>query len=162
MSLVVFPYTANVLQYEDVNANTDLRNRQVKYFYDKAKDWIEKEYLDLCAYIIVKDGRADVVSSLDEYKRDKTAYLKDSVEDLKKKIELIRKYALSKRLVARVLEKYSRKTDVKWWDLQEKKSSIKKLIHSALKRKIKKAIETKIREKEIAKQQRGGGFSSLF
>jgi hypothetical protein len=139
-----YPIGTNVQMYDklDVNYDPDLRNRTVKYFKHKTLKWInsDSDFQKVLNYFVIRTGDGkkyvDLVKDIKEYKKEN----KDSEEIIKMKIEFIRKFVLSKKLVAKILEKFGNKYDVKWWNFKSNKESIKETILHELKKKIKNNI----------------------
>jgi hypothetical protein len=133
----------NYYNYMDVNSDPDLRNKTVRYFKDKAIYWLlnDGEYKSLLNYFVVRNDAkkipyVDVVRETSEYNKQN----KDSSEDIKLKVKFIVHYILKKRLIARILEKYGVKTNMKWWNFKANTEEIKDVIRHELKRKIKSSL----------------------
>jgi hypothetical protein len=127
----------------DVNSDPELRNNIVKYFKHKVLKWlkIDEDYKRILNYFVIradskKNEYVDIVRDIKEYEKEN----KDTNDIIKMKIQFIRKYVLRKKLIARILEKYGNKYNVKWWHFKSNKDIIKDIILHELKKKIKNNI----------------------
>jgi hypothetical protein len=135
------------IEYEDLEADPDMRNRIVRWYYTRLKnEWLyqDSKFRSLARYFIIKDGKPVLVSSSEEYK-DKSFKNPDEPEkNTLLKLDLIRKHLINKRRIARVLEKYASKTETKWWDLEDAVDNVKIVLYKELRRKILESIDAKI------------------
>lgn len=106
-------FGTNFYEYEDVDYDPELRNKVVRYFLSKLLSFMADSYSDLLNHIVVKGNSYDVI------KTDSEKENKDSMEVRNKKIEYIKNHVLSKRLVAKLLERFTKETKMKWWDLRD-------------------------------------------
>lgn len=140
------------IEYEDLEADPDLRNRIVRWFYTHLKrEWLyeDEEFRSLARYFIVKEDKVELVVNSDQYRDPNFKSPGEPERSLKLKLDFIRKYLVSKRRVARILEKYASKHKVKWWDLEDKASSIKHAFYKEFRRKILQSIDAKISLEKI-------------
>lgn len=135
------------VEYEDVNQDPDLRNRVVRWYYVHLRDqWLytDPELRSLAQYFKLAPTanggqRAVMVSTVDGAQNKP---ITDDDSTIKKLLYPIRDHLLSKRRIAKVLEAYADKHDIKWWDLQDDKyhARIRHYMFRELKRKITKSI----------------------
>jgi hypothetical protein len=135
------------IEYEDLEADPDMRNRVVRWFYTRLKgEWLyeDAEFRSLGRYFIVRGEKVELVANSEQYNDPSYKNPEEPERSLKLKLDLIRKHLVSKRRIARVLEKYAKKHSVKWWDLEDKWESIKHALYKELRRKILQSIDAKI------------------
>lgn len=135
------------IEYEDLDADPDMRNRVVRWYYTRLKnEWLyqDKEFRSLARYFIIKDGKPILVSSSEQYKDSSFKDPDEPEKNILLKLDLIRKYLINKRRIARVLEKYATKTETKWWDLEDAVDKVKIALYKELRRKILESIDAKI------------------
>jgi hypothetical protein len=135
---------SKTIEYEDVNWDPDLRNRVVRYYYNLAKrKWLynNKLFLDLVRYLRLHNNRPVLVASLADAPEHAPASEDERL--VRQKLAVVRDYLISKRRIARVLESYSERERVKWWDLEDEEhhESILRALVKECERKIIKSIE---------------------
>ncbi len=121
-------FGSNFYEYDDVNSDPELRNNVVRYFRDKVLSFMANSYSDLLNHIAMKGSQYDVV------KTDSSRENKDSLDVRNKKIEYIRAHVLSKRLIARLLERFTESTKMKWWNLRDNTEIVTDYLHAKLKK----------------------------
>jgi hypothetical protein len=138
---------SHTIEYEDLEADPDMRNRIVRWFYTRLKsEWLyeDDEFRTLSRYFIVRNDKVELVASSEQYRDPAYKSQDNSEKNLRLKLNLVKKYLVSKRRVARVLEKYAKHTGTRWWDLEDKWKEIKHALYKELRRKILESIDTKI------------------
>jgi hypothetical protein len=118
----------NFYEYDDVDADPELRNNVVRYFRDKMLSFMASSYSDLLNNIAVKGDKYDVVKS------DSSRDNKDTMDVRNKKIEYVRSHVLSKRLIAKLLERFTENTRMKWWNLRANTELVTDYLHGKLKK----------------------------
>jgi hypothetical protein len=139
-------YSPRFLEYEDLNYDSDVREKLIKYFIKRATEkWLERDFNKLLGYLVVKkkDGRlvVDLISSLKDYSEDQ--YKNDKPEDLQAKKEFIAKYFLTRKLVNHVLKEYVMMKGVNWYDLKMYRKGVRDALKHKLKKRLKKAVDEK-------------------
>lgn len=136
--------------YKNLNADPRVHQRLVKYFYYKALDkWLYEDLIDILNYLKIRNGKVDIINSMKEY--DPLAVDKESDDDIRKKIDFIEKFFLSKRLMARIIHEYVKHTGTNWVDLPKNEYFIRQIVGNKLTRRIKRAIAEReqLSKKEI-------------
>jgi len=123
---------SNWFEYDDVNTDPELRNRVVRYFRDKMLEYLNEDGSDLLGYFTVKKKEGGDIVEFNKTGDDH----KDSASTKLTKIEYIRYNIMSKKFIAKTLEHYTEKKNMKWWDLKANKHSVERYIYSKLKDKI--------------------------
>ena len=129
--------------YENISGHPRVVARTTKYFYYKTLDkWLKHDedgMKHLLNYLTVnKQGNVELIKSLD--KIDENSYLKDSNNDMVKKIKYIEENVLSQERLKKVLLKYSQDTGINMYNLFEIEKFIRSLIANHLKSRLKKKI----------------------
>ena len=135
------PYlSSQFLQYEDLNYNAEMRNKMVHSFYKKATEkWYDYLITDVNDYLIISDTKVvQLIPSLD--KLSKGSSKNDSDEDKLMKKKFIKRYFITPKFIAIILEEFTANAKVNWYDLPQYSSYVKKFIHHRLKKKIKNTI----------------------
>lgn len=136
----IYTPLAEVVKYPDINSDPDLRNRVVNYFRDKVKKWLTNSYSNILNYYVIEKGdNVVLIKDLKNYVRENND--SDSVKD--KKINHIKSTIVTKKFIAKLLERYSEKNNIKWWDLHDNSRFVKEYIHRKLEDAIKSAINEK-------------------
>ena len=137
----------NYYNYLDINYDPELRNTTVKFFKKKIIDWLlnDYEYRRILNYFVIRtDSKkiqyVDSIRNASEYVKDNN----DTSDQIKTKVKFIVKYILSKQLVAKMLEKYGEKSNVKWWNFKNNVDDIKSALARELRRKIKSTLMEEI------------------
>lgn len=128
--------------YENLNADPNLQSRMVKYFYFKTLDkWLYDDLDDALNYLTSKDGKIDILSNLNDYKMSTVEHDSDLI--IKKKIEFIEEYFLTKSMVSNILTNLTEESDIQWVNLAKNEYIVKKFIGKYLIKQLKKAISKK-------------------
>lgn len=123
--------------YENLNADPNLQSRMTKYFYFKVLDkWLYDEIDDVLNYLTSKNDKIDVLSNLNEYKSSTVD--KDSDIIVKKKIEFIENYFLTKSAMNGILSEITESNGIQWVELPKNEYIVKSFIKKYLVRKLKK------------------------
>ncbi|MBA42894.1 MAG: hypothetical protein CMF62_02655 [Magnetococcales bacterium] len=111
-----------------------------KYFFYKILDkYLYKDLQEVLNFFVIKDGKAQLIKSLDDYKE--TTVDKDSESDKDKKIAFIEKNILSVRIVKKILKRFVDGSSTNWYDLPKKTIYLKEFFGKALKELIKREIK---------------------
>lgn len=117
----------------DLNNDPEIRIKMTKYFNDKFKLWIDKDYRDLHKYLkIQSDGKIRFVKTWDEYVNNeeinniKTSFITDEI--------------FNKNNMVRFLNKYVEKNNVDWFDLKKHKDKIKENLFKKLRSHMRKFV----------------------
>lgn len=129
--------------YEDLNYNPRVINRTTKYFYYKILDkWLYDDMKYILGYLKVnKDGKVSFVDKVKDFNED--AYLKDTTDEIKKKIKFIEDNVLTQTGVRNTLIRYSKDTNVNVYDLFKVEKFVRHVLASHLISVLKKMIEKK-------------------
>ena len=134
----------NYYNYLDVNQDPDLRNKIVRYFKERTLHWLlnDEEFKQLLNYFVFRtDSKrvqyVDPVRKHSEMAKENN----DTSEQLRAKVKYMKEFVVSKRLIAKILEKYGTKFNVKWWNFKNNIEDIKDVIHHELKKKIKNNMQ---------------------
>nr|QBK88488.1 MAG: uncharacterized protein LCMiAC01_01650 [Mimivirus LCMiAC01] len=125
--------------YPNWDLDPRIHRRMAKYYYLRTyEDWLSDKLLDVLNYLVVKNDKVELISSINKYDSEAVHKEKESVID--KKIEFIKEYFLTKSMMLRLLAKYVRETGISWFDLPNYNYFIRRLIKKSLIRRFKKAI----------------------
>lgn len=129
--------------YENISGHPRVVARTTKYFYYKTLDkWLKRDedgMKHLLNYLSVdKKGNIELIKSLD--KMDQNAYLKDSKDDVERKVKYIEENVLSQEKLKKVLLKYSQDTGISMYNLFEIEKFVRTVIANHLKSRLKKKI----------------------
>lgn len=102
--------------YKNLNADPKIRKRITKYFYFKILDeWLDDELSHILNYLSHKNGKIKKKKTNIKHHENK-----DKSNVRKKKADYIEKYVLEKKHVYKLLDKYTSKNKVNWYDLIKK------------------------------------------
>ena len=125
--------------YENVEADTRIHRRVIKFYYGKTVDeWLYDELLDLLNYLTVKGDKVDVISSMSKY--NPTTVDKDSQEIIDKKVDFLEKFFFKKTDMAKILYKYIKETGTSWYNLGKNEYFIRQLIKDFVRKRLRRAI----------------------
>jgi hypothetical protein len=137
------PYYPYVTVYNDLNNDSRIHRRMVKFFQMKTLDkWLLTDMLDVLNYLKVDQyGKVDVINSMNEYRPNSSQ--NESQPILEKKVDFIQKFFLTSSVVNRLLHRYVRESGTQWVQLTNDQYQIRKEIFRKLMKLIKAAIATK-------------------
>ncbi|VVU94572.1 hypothetical protein CPAV1605_297 [seawater metagenome] len=118
--------------YEYINVNNDeyLRKSMIKYFREKTKKWLMHGDMDVVKCFSVSGKRVAKVACDTKARSD---------TDLEKIADYIYDtYVYPKRLVKKVLVKYTKLSGTNWYDLKINQETIRRLLNHVIKKEIKK------------------------
>ena len=129
------------LLYPDINNDRQTIDSIVDYFHKlTTKKWLLGELAQVLNYFYIKsDGKVDLISNMSDY--DKNSHKNLSAEDKAKIIDYIKTFFLTKSTLERILARYCKSSNIKWYNLPKNKFTIRPLIGEKLAKLIKKAIE---------------------
>lgn len=104
------PYV-NVFSYQDISNDKELLSKMIIFYYDKIKHWLQSgDYSDLFDLFEVKNGKVVRAKSISGKKHS------DSDSE---KIYSHIKNILSKKLIYKILKRFTEKMNVRWVDLDK-------------------------------------------
>lgn len=131
-----FPSTMPIvreIKYPNINNDIRLKKKVVRYFLDKATEWVSNDYLDaLTKYFKFVNNK--IVLDSDMQKKDMTDDEKDAVM-----AHVLKRY-LGKRVIAKVIAKLHHTKNINWYDMRDHKSTIRKALYKKLKKYIMKSM----------------------
>ncbi|AYV81958.1 MAG: hypothetical protein Harvfovirus86_3 [Harvfovirus sp.] len=145
---VIFPQGSLPLPpYLDLNKDERTFKIQSKYFMFKTLDkWIYDDMLDLLNYFVVDStGKVRLISNLAELKTG--TVVKDTVDDIEKKIEFIENNILTEGTMYKILKKFVKGTGINWVDLHKNEGFVKE----GVKDQLKKILNATVVEREGVK-----------
>ena len=117
------------IKYPNVNNDSRLKKKVIRYFMNKATEWVSNDYLDaLTKYF--KFVNSKIVLDSDMKKKDMTDDEKDGVID-----HVLKRY-IGKRIVAKVIAKIHHTKNINWYDMRDHKSSVRKSLYKKIKKHI--------------------------
>lgn len=128
MSFNIKPAIGTYYNYIDVNTDKNLRLMMIKYFREKTQKWLKYDFDDIINCFTVSGKTVKKLNNCS----------KKSHSDSDKKIIANHIYNIvyKKRLIKKVLFKYTKLSDTNWYDLKLNKKHVKKLIKYVIKKKI--------------------------
>lgn len=136
-----YPSKNGIISYTYKHLNNDKKTIKTisKYYYYKILDkWLYKDLLALLGFINIVDGKAKLITSLNDY--DGRKLVSDSSQDVKNKIKYMEEVIITKDIVKHVLKKIVSKYNIDWAQLEDHEDKIKKYFFKYLKDKLKEAI----------------------
>jgi hypothetical protein len=133
-----------IISYSYDNLNKDKKTIKTitKYYYYKILDkWLYKDLLPLLGFVEIVDNKPKLLNSLDDFNGEKL--LKESKQELQKKINYMEEILINKLLVKHVLKKIISKYNINWAELEDNVPKIKKYFFNYLKDKIEYVITGK-------------------
>lgn len=125
--------------YDKLNRDKKTKKTLTKYYFYKIIDkWLYKELMPLLGFVDIQNGNPKLITSMRDYNGEKL--LKESKEDLEKKIHYMEKVLLTKDIVKHVLKKIIDKYNIDWAQLEEYEPEVKKYFFNYLKNKLEEAI----------------------
>lgn len=124
----------------EINNNKGAKKTITKYYYYKILDsWLYKDLLPLLAFTKIQDGRVRIIKSLNEFDMEKL--MKDSEEDIEKKVEYFEKNIITKDLVKHVLNRIMKEKRLTLTELKKNHEIVKKYTYKYLSKKIRDNIK---------------------
>ena len=130
---LIKPAIGTYYNYVDVNNSKHLRHMMLDYFREKTRKWLEKDYYSITNCFKVSNKK--VIKNKDCSSSDKA---KNNPKDNKIIAEYVYQQVYKKRLIKKILLKYTKIYDVNWYDLKLEKKELKKLIEKIILKKINK------------------------
>lgn len=126
----IIPRYPNVVAYQDINNDRNLKAQVVAYFYTKIiNNWLKYHYLDLYKMLNITNGKI-TVKNMSDSNNSKN----DNENELKCKY-IIDNY-LTKNDLLKLLSKYRKMNGLNWWDLKQYSDKVRLYIHHKLKQAI--------------------------
>ena len=141
-STAVYPTNHGMISYTYKNLDRDKKTTKTitKYYYYKILDkWLYKDFLPLLGFVDFIDNKLKLISSIDDYNGEKL--LKESQNEIEKKIEFMEKTFINKDTVKHLLKKVIRKYNISWAQLENYEPEIKKYLYRYFKDKLEDTIE---------------------
>ena len=131
------PAFPNVVSYQDVNNDRNLKAQVLEYFYNKLlNNWLKYHFLDLYYMITISNGKAMLVKNINDIENNKK---NERAENDIKYEYLIDNY-LRHKDVYRLLSKFRKMNNLNWWDLKQYSDKVRLFIHHKVKQYIKYEI----------------------
>ena len=143
-STAVYPTKHGLISYTYKSLDNDKKTTKTitKYYFYKILDkWLYKDFLPLLGFVELSDDKPRLIANVDDFNGEKL--LKESQEDIEKKIEFMEKILINKDIVKHVLKKVIRKYNISWAQLEDYEPEIKKYIFKYFKEKIEDSISKK-------------------
>jgi len=136
----MLPMVPSILTYQDVNVDKNLRKEVTEYFFGKLlKNWLKYHYLNLYTMVKVSNGKANLVSSIDESKSNQ----KNDPNENAIKYEFIVDNFITKKDMYKLLDKFRIHNNLNWWDLKQYSDDIRKYIQEKVMRLMEKTVMSK-------------------
>jgi hypothetical protein len=136
----MLPMVPSILTYQDVNVDKNLRKEVTEYFFSKLlKNWLKYHYLNLYTMVKVSNGKANLVSSIDESKSNQ----KNDPNENVIKYEFIVNEFITKKDMYKLLDKFRIKNNLNWWDLKQYSDDIRIYIQEKVMRLMEKKVMSK-------------------
>ncbi len=121
----------------------------VKYYYYKLLDnWLHGGLSELLSYVVIKDGKAQFIKSMDDFKIKKIYNEDDESENrTNKKIKFI-KEVITKDVVKHILKKIVKKKEINWSHLNKHEAYIQKVFLEYLSDLIEEIIKDNNKNKD--------------
>ena len=129
-----------VISNNIVNLNNDIniQTNIIKYYYKKIiNKWLYNDLIILLAY--VNKSNNNIIDSYSEYDITKLS-IKNNI-DIKKKINFMKEYIITRKLVKHVLKKIVKYKGINWYDLHHHAKLIKKMFLNYISDLLKRAIK---------------------
>ena len=128
------PRYPNVVAYQDVNNDRNLKVQVVAYFYTKiVNNWLRYHYIDLYQMINVSGGKATLAKHIS----DSTS---KNNSDQEIKCQYIIDNYLSRNDLLKILSKFRKMNGLNWWDLKSYSDKVRLYVYHKLKDAIKSDI----------------------
>jgi hypothetical protein len=121
--------------YPFLNSDDTFINKVIRWVrYKMVNDWLYDEMRPLLSYFdVTEDGKVHWQTK-DKFRE--SAYIGDSVDVMRKKIEYIEEEVLSKKLIKHVLEKFIDYNNLNWYDIKANKNKVARVFNAYLNRKF--------------------------
>jgi len=137
MTNPLIPPYPNVVSYQDVNNDRNLKSQVLEYFYNKLlNNWLKFHYTDLYYMITVSNGKASLIKNISEIENNK----KNDRSDNDIKYEFLVDNYLRKKDVYSLLSKFRKLNTLNWWDLKQHSEKVRLFIHHKVKQYIRYEI----------------------
>lgn len=124
---------------ENMNADPKVHKQMTKYFYYKMLDkWLYKDSLAILSLLQINKGNVSLIKDLDKYNADDV--LKDSNDDVEKKIDFLEDNLFTQNMVQNTLHKFVGDTNINWYDMTKYEGPIREILSKTLKSKLKRSI----------------------
>ncbi len=137
------PLNSNIVSsgfYKDLNKDKSVQKTLTKYYYYKILDkWIYKELMPLLAFVDISNEKPQLIKSLDQY--DVKKLVKNSDDEIEKKIDYLENILITKNMVRHVLKKICSDNNINWYDLDKNEEKIKSVFYNYLLDKLKYSIK---------------------
>jgi hypothetical protein len=137
------PLTSNIISsgfYKDLNKDKSVQKNLSKYYYYKILDkWIYKELMPLLAFVDISSDKPQLIKSLNQYDVEKL--VKNTPEQIEKKINYLENVLITKDMVRHVLKKICSENGINWYDLDKNEKKIKTVFYNYLLDKLKESIK---------------------
>ena len=133
----IIPTFPNVVAYQDINNDHNLKSQVVEYFYNKLlNNWLKYHYIDLYHMLIVSNGRAVLIKNINDIENNK----KNEKQDNDIKYEYLIDNYLRKKDLFSLLSKFRKINNINWWELKQHSEKVRIFIHHKVKQYIKYEI----------------------
>jgi hypothetical protein len=133
----VIPAFPNVVTYQDVNNDRNLKSQVLEYFYNKLlNNWLKYHFIDLYQMLIVSSGKVMLVKNMNDIDNNK----KNDKHDNDIKYEYLVDNYLRKKDMYSLLSKFRKMNNLNWWELKEHSEKVRMFIHHKVKQYIKYEI----------------------
>jgi hypothetical protein len=136
---ILNPVTHIIPPYENLNTNSDIRNKIVNYFHKKIiNKWLYSDMSNLLGFLKISNDKVVFIDKMQDYDKNNS----DSSDNKRKKINFLVNFLLTKELVHKYLRKYVSSHNVQFINLRSKKDSVRKYLHKRLYNKFEKTIKS--------------------
>jgi hypothetical protein len=127
----------NVVSYQNVNNDRNLRKQVTDYFFDKLlKNWLKYQFLELYQLVNINNGIVSLIKDISEVNTNTKT---DPAENSIKYNFLIENY-MRKKDIFKLLSKFRKLNNLNWWDLKHHSDKIRYYILYKVSKYIKKDI----------------------
>ncbi len=122
------PIIGSVYKYQDVNKNKEFRKEITNHFKTKLYDWLNDEYYNqiINNFLISNDGIIFGNKTYNNHTNQQVKLIKEHIYQT----------YYTERTVYKLLKSYTKKYDLKWWDLRKNDKYVKIFIFKYLKNKL--------------------------
>jgi len=126
-------YSEPVLSvYENLNSNSSVRDRIIKYVKFKTLDkWLYDDLNYLLGYLKVSGNKV-------KKSKSKSSVKKDSDSTIDKKVDYIEDNILTNKFVYKVITKYIDETNTNWYNVPKNDYYVREAMEEALKKELRK------------------------
>jgi hypothetical protein len=130
-----YPVFQNI-SYLDINEDKDLQKKVSKHYYSQLYNkWIPDLYPNLLNYLKISGNDVHLIKSISEAKNNTT---KES--EFGAKINYLADFILTKKDVFEILNVYSDRKNIKWWNMRQFSEDIEIYMIKRLEQKLKEMI----------------------